>query len=111
MGLSGQHHTPDVLPPEKRSDTDFTGGWVVEQGPIRTGAENLAPPAFDLQTVVTHCANHAIPAPFRTLVNKVTNIQDLINRQIFDMVRHQRPCTKEGDPRKQFIDLPSTESA
>jgi hypothetical protein len=28
MAISGQHHASAALPPEERSGTHFTGGWV-----------------------------------------------------------------------------------
>ena len=39
-----------LFTPRERPSTHCTGGWV-GPGPVRTGAENLAPPGFDLRTV------------------------------------------------------------
>ena len=106
MGLGGQRHTPDALSSGKRSGTHFKGGWVADPRPILTGAGNLAPPAFDHQTVVTHYADYDIPAPCEQ-GNEHPGSQ---KRQLLGMVRHQRPRTKEGALGRQFIDPSSSES-
>ena len=51
--MRGQRHDPAALYPRERSGTHGTGGWV-GPGPVRTGAENLAPTGiflFDPRTV------------------------------------------------------------
>jgi hypothetical protein len=46
MGVGGQRHAPDALPPGKNQYP----GWA--QGPVWMGVENLAPtPGFDRRTV------------------------------------------------------------
>jgi len=52
MGVGGQRHAPDALPPEKtRYPLYEEAGWA--PGPVWTGSENLAPPPteFDPRTV------------------------------------------------------------
>jgi len=52
MKVCVQRQAPAALPAGKRPVTNFIGAWV-GPGPLRTGAENLAPPppGFDPRTV------------------------------------------------------------
>jgi hypothetical protein len=49
-GVRGQRHVPAALYPREGLGTHCTGGWL-GPGTVWTGAENLAPPGFDPQTV------------------------------------------------------------
>ena len=67
MGVGGQYHAPAALPPGKTRYPSHRrlGG---PQGPVWTGAENLAtpPPGFDprtVQPVASRYTDWAIPAP------------------------------------------------
>ena len=66
MGVSGQHHAPVVLPAGKNRYPSYTyRGLDGPPGPVYTGAENLAPPAFDpraVQPVASRSADCANPA-------------------------------------------------
>jgi len=64
MGMGGQHHAPAALPPGKIRYPLYRrlGG---PQGPVWTGAENLAPPGFNsrtVQPVASRYTDWAIPA-------------------------------------------------
>ena len=50
MEVSGQHHAPATLPPERALlPIVQEAGWT--SGPVWKGAENLTSPAFELRTV------------------------------------------------------------
>ena len=65
MGVGGQHHAPAAFIPRKDPVPIVQeAGWAT--GPVWTGAENLAPPAFDprtVQPVASRYTDYAVLAP------------------------------------------------
>jgi hypothetical protein len=65
MGVGGQHHAPAAFTPGKDPVPIVQeAGWA--PGQVWTGAENLAPPGFDLRTIqpiVSRYTDCTMPAP------------------------------------------------
>jgi hypothetical protein len=84
MGMAGHHHTPlintwvrDPVPTAQKA------GWA--SGPVCMGAENLAPPGFDLWTVqpiASHYNNYAIPAHMYHYCNAWNNFIMLLHYKL-----------------------------
>jgi hypothetical protein len=66
-----QRHDPAALPPGKRPDTHFIGGWVGPRAGLDGCEKSRPPPGFDprtVQSVVSRYTDCAIPAHREGLV-------------------------------------------
>jgi hypothetical protein len=81
--VCGQHHAPTTFTPGKDLVPIVQeAGWALE--PVWIGAENLAPPGFNLQTfqpIASRYSDYTILAP--TLVRDVIIIEDLCDMMLY----------------------------
>jgi hypothetical protein len=65
MRAGEQRHTPAALPPGKRLDTNFTGGWVHPKAGLEGCGKSRPSPGFDprtVQSIASGYTDYAIPA-------------------------------------------------